>query len=98
MVYFGSHDFHIYALDMKTGKEEWLYETDGMLLTSPIVYKGIVYFECDNKHLYALDAKTGEYKWAYKTGTRRSRNKSTIASEGLVYVCHEVGIWAIDIE
>ena len=43
VVYFGSDDNYIYAVDSKTGEEKWKFKTgdDG---SSPTVSDGVVYF------------------------------------------------------
>ena len=37
MVYFGSDDNHLYALDIKTGEEKWKFETGEEVSSSPAV-------------------------------------------------------------
>jgi outer membrane protein assembly factor BamB len=67
VVYFGSYDNHLYAVDEKTGKEKWKFKTGNYVQTSPAVVDGVVYFGSDDKHLYAVDTKTGEEKWKFET-------------------------------
>ena len=52
IVYVGSSDNHLYAVDIKTGKEKLKFETGGIVST-PAVSKRVVYFGSDH-HLYAL--------------------------------------------
>jgi len=66
-VYFGSRDFHLYALDAETGAERWRYKTRTWIDTSPAVVDGIVYFGSNDGYLYALDAATGEMLWKFHT-------------------------------
>ena len=54
VVYFGSTDNHLYALDAKTGKEKWKFKTGDWVSSSPAVSDGVVYFG-SYKHIYALD-------------------------------------------
>ena len=67
MVYFGSYDKHLYAVDTKTGKQKWKFKT-GDRVHSPVVVDQVVYFCSIDKHLYAVDSKTGEEKWKFETG------------------------------
>ena len=62
VVYFGSEDDHLYAVDIKTGKEKWKFESGDSIYYTPVVSDGVVYFGSKDKHLYALDTKTGEYR------------------------------------
>ena len=63
MLYFGTKDGNLYALDEHTGKIIWTYDTEGAILTSATEASGTVYFGNDSYGLYALDAGTGEFLW-----------------------------------
>ena len=86
VVYVGSGDNHLYALDASTGDLLWSYEMgDNVYLeSSPAVSGGVVYVGSDDNHLYALDASTGDLLWSYKTGAYVE--SSPAVSGGVVYV------------
>jgi outer membrane protein assembly factor BamB len=73
VVYFGSFDSWLYALDAATGTLKWKFKTGEDktnynqvgLQSSPAVSGGVVYFGCRDSHLYAVDAATGKQKWSY---------------------------------
>lgn len=65
VVYYGSDDNRIYALDAETGEEVWTYTTGGRVLTSPAVAGGIVYAGSYDNSLYALDKDTGTMLWSF---------------------------------
>jgi len=67
IVYFGSYDKHLYAVDTKTGEEKWKFKTEN-IVQSPVLSDNVVYFGSYDKHLYAVDTKTGEEKWKFDTG------------------------------
>ena len=55
IVYFGSADGYIYAVDVETGKRRWRYKTHGgWMRSSPAVANGMIYFGSDDSYLYAL--------------------------------------------
>ncbi|KDR58844.1 outer membrane protein assembly factor BamB family protein [Limnospira platensis] len=83
VIYFGSRDNHLYALDAKTGKERWRFQTQGWIDSSPSVSEGIVYFGSGDNHLYALDANTGQQLWRFQT--ENWIFSSPAVSEGIVY-------------
>jgi outer membrane protein assembly factor BamB len=55
IVFFGSWDNYLYAVDVKTGQEKWKFKTDGEVFTSPAVADGIVFFGSKDNYLYALE-------------------------------------------
>jgi outer membrane protein assembly factor BamB len=72
MVYIGSADHAVYALDRRTGEQRWKFATKGRVSSSPAVAGGIVYVASYDGHLYAIDAATGQQKWTFATeGERR---------------------------
>lgn len=68
VIYFGSGDSHIYALDVNSGALVWTYKTGNVVHSSPAIENGIVYCGSFDGNLYALDAKTGDEKWVFEGG------------------------------
>ena len=54
MIYIGSLDGRLYALDARTGQEKWSFKTDGDVYSSPAVAGGVVYFVDTEGYLYAV--------------------------------------------
>ena len=67
VVYFGSRDGKMYALNAASGSELWEYQTGSWVDSSPTVTGGIVYFGSHDGNLYALDARTGRKIWSFHT-------------------------------
>lgn len=68
VVYFGSWDHNVYALEFESGEEQWAFETGGRVESSPAVADGVAYVGSGDQHVYALDAESGEPLWAVRTG------------------------------
>jgi outer membrane protein assembly factor BamB len=85
VVYVGSYDGKLYALDATTGALKWSYATSGIVFSSPAVANGIVYFGSDDGKLYALNATSGALLWSYATGGAIRESSPTVAN-GVVYV------------
>jgi eukaryotic-like serine/threonine-protein kinase len=66
-VYFGSSDGNLYALDAINGSLKWKFKTNGIIHTSPALYRGTIFFGSWDTYLYAVDAQTGKEKWKFKT-------------------------------
>jgi len=69
VVYVGSQDRRLYALDAQTGEEQsqWPVELDSEIQAAPIVADGIVYVGDQSGVVYALDADTGDEQWTFET-------------------------------
>lgn len=95
LVFFGSKDKNVYAVDAATGQRKWKFKTGKAVTTSPVVADGIVYAASEDKNLYAIDAKTGEKLWQFSTGNDISSTPAV--SHGLVFFgCRDKHIYAVD--
>ena len=56
VVYVGSDDKNLYAIDTVTGKEKWHFATGDHIYSSPSVANGVVYVGSNDKNLYAIGA------------------------------------------
>jgi outer membrane protein assembly factor BamB len=68
VVYFGSDDHFLYAVDVRTHELKWKFETGGLVRSRPAVAKGLVYVTSDNNYLYAVNARTGKLVWDFNLG------------------------------
>src|ERR1700733_2541456 len=84
VVYIGSVDNSIYALNGRTGAQLWSYATGGTITASPTVANGVVYVGSNDNNLYALNASTGAPLWSYTTGG--GVDSSPTVANGVVYV------------
>ena len=103
VVYFGSGDNHVYALDAQSGELKWKFKTGDVVHASPAVSGGVVYIGSWDRNLYALDAKTGAMIWKFQTGDDKTiYNQIGIASsasvvDGVIYFgCRDGHFYAVD--
>lgn len=78
LVYVGSADGNLYAVDAQSGLEHWKVETQqgsfpeqfsqGRGAFSPLLSGGILLFGACDGYFRAVDAITGKEKWKFKTG------------------------------
>ena len=71
ILYVGSSDHFLYALDAATGVLKWKFKTGGRITSSPAVLAGLIYFGSFDSNFYAVDAATGQLKWKFQTGGER---------------------------
>jgi outer membrane protein assembly factor BamB len=94
-VYFGAHDYTIYALDRIKGKGKWRYKTGGYLTSSPTVAAGIIYFGSMDNFFYALNARSGRLRLKFQSYAPIV--SSPAAADGAVYFCNSNGsLYALD--
>ena len=69
VVYFGSNDYKLYAVDATTGVKKWeaMPQQFEFIESSPVIYNGLVYVGV-GKSVYAYDATTGTQKWSFLSG------------------------------
>ena len=95
VVYVGSRDSYLHALDAAAGDLLWGYQTDGAISSSPTVSVGVVYVGSQDAHLYALDAAAGDLLWRYKTSG--DIWSTPTVSDGVVYVgSDDAHLYALD--
>jgi outer membrane protein assembly factor BamB len=85
VVYVGSADDRIRAVDAGTGGIIWSTATLGDVLSSPAVAGGIVYIGSNDQKLYALNAVDGSVRWTYVLGGR-PEGASPLVANGVVYI------------
>ena len=72
VIYIGSNDGHLYALDQQTGSQKWAFAAKGRIPSSPAVNNGLVYFDSYDGTFYAVDAVAGTLVWKFRNvGERR---------------------------
>jgi outer membrane protein assembly factor BamB len=85
IVYIGSGDQNVYALDANTGALRWSFATGDVVHASPAIANGVVIIGSWDRNVYALDAQTGRERWRYTTGNDTTiYNQIGIASSAAV--------------
>lgn len=74
-----------YALDEKTGKQVWRFDTQGEAMPGAIYLDHTLYFGTGDGHVYALDGRTGKLKWKTDIGGFVSMSSMNALGD-LVYV------------
>jgi outer membrane protein assembly factor BamB len=100
VVYVGSADKNVYALDAATGATKWTFKAAGIVRDTPAVSGGVVYVGSwmDGmpyySTLYALDAKTGTRKWAFMGA---GDHPTPVVVDGTIYIGgRQAFLYAID--
>ncbi|MGD0329665.1 MAG: PQQ-binding-like beta-propeller repeat protein [Nitrososphaeria archaeon] len=89
VVYVGSYDHNVYALNASTGAKIWSYTTGDWVTSSPAVVGGVVYVGSYDNNTYALNASSGVKLWSFTTGGWVFSSPAVVG--GVVYVGSEDG-------
>ena len=84
VVYQGTGDGRIVALDADDGKLIWSRDTTGPLATSPAVTADTIYIGFRDGQLWALRREDGEPRWIRRTSANISTSPTVL--DGVVYV------------
>lgn len=63
VLFFGSSDGKVYALDATYGEKKWVYDTGGRIWTSPIIVDSTLYVSNYERRLFALSIHDGTLLW-----------------------------------
>jgi len=96
-VYVGSRDAHLYAFDLKTGKQLWRAGKPApWVVTSPVVWGGRIYFgSSDGQYVAAVDPDSGKRVWLVRTPDNVIA--SPVLADSILYVADMSGnLFALD--
>jgi outer membrane protein assembly factor BamB len=93
LLYFGSWDHRLYALDVtgRKPKVRWTFRGDGELNAAPAYASDTLYIGSVKGSLYAVNAKTGKLRWRARSFKRFLRGREEFyatppAAYGRVYI------------
>lgn len=68
LVYIGSYDTNLYALNVSTGQLAWKFATQGGVTGRPAIQDETVYFGSEDGSLYAVTGRNGKLVWSIPAG------------------------------
>src|SRR6516225_2619235 len=102
VVYFGSGDHYVYAVDAATGALKWKFRTGDVVHATPAFADNVLYVGSWDSYFYALNANTGKQLWRFKTGEDQAIHNqigiqsSSAVSEGIVYFgCRDSNLYSL---
>jgi outer membrane protein assembly factor BamB/tRNA A-37 threonylcarbamoyl transferase component Bud32 len=70
VLYIGSYDSNLYALNAADGSFVWKYPTEGGVASTPCLHEDLIIFGSEDGNLYALSQRTGTQSWSFTTEGR----------------------------
>ncbi|MFZ5967829.1 MAG: PQQ-binding-like beta-propeller repeat protein [Bacillota bacterium] len=107
IVYIGSDDDCLYALDIQSGKEIWKYQTKGDIRSTSCINKDYIFFLSEDGNLYTLNKHIGEKRWHFSSGDRITKNELTevivagspaVENETVFFGSYDGHMYALDVE
>ncbi len=95
VVYIGSYDYNLYALDSATGKMLWKYPTKGGVVSTPFIWRRMIFFGSEDGNLYALDLSSGRIIWTFAT-SGKIRSSPKVYGETLFFGSDDANFYALD--
>lgn len=68
IVFVGSDDDYVYAIDAVTGTQKWKFKTGEDVVSSPAYANGKIFVGSNDNNVYAINAQNGDTAWMYNTG------------------------------
>ncbi len=68
VVYIGTNDGYLYAIDKVTGEVRWKFNAESAVGSSPAITTAAVYFAGRDGRFYSLSRTTGKLRWSLPTG------------------------------
>ncbi|MBI2079652.1 PQQ-like beta-propeller repeat protein, partial [Candidatus Micrarchaeota archaeon] len=98
VIYFGTLDNNLYAVDLSDGFTKWKVATEGWIMSTPYV-SDYVYFGSNDGKIYAVEKNLGRIKWSAKTGeaVQSTGTTGTLAGRSVLFIGSQDGnLYAID--
>ncbi len=67
IIFIGSQDKHLYALNARDGSIKWKENLGSVVVSTPLIGNGSLYLGGGNGEFFSLDPKTGKKNWSVKT-------------------------------
>ncbi|MCX2451442.1 PQQ-binding-like beta-propeller repeat protein [Pedobacter sp. PLR] len=98
-VFFGSRDYNIYSLNLKTGTGQWNRKESGSwIIATPFLYQDKLYMGTSDTHqFYSMGSTYGDIKWTLALHMR-VYGATRIMNKELVFGCFNGRIYFVDPE
>jgi len=82
IVYVGSDDGNLYALQLNDGRELWRFKTDDAIEAPPLIIGGSIFLGALDGTFYCIDPANGKQKWQLETESQISGSATYVTDPG----------------
>lgn len=96
VVYVGSYDTNIWALNVENGEFMWKFPTNAGIASSPVIDTSskLVLFGSEDRTFYAVDQRTGRINWSYVTKDK-IRSSPRVAHDHVFFGSDDGKVYAL---
>ena len=96
VIYLGSYDNNLYAVDATNGKLLWKFATEGSIVSRPVLADFTAMFGSEDNRFYAVSTRTKQLLWNF--ATEEPIRSSPAVSEGHVFFGSDDGyVYAVNL-
>jgi hypothetical protein len=96
ILYAGTFNNRLFAIDAATGEQKWEFRVGGLLRASPSVVHGVVFFGADDNRFYAVDAASGLEKWSFGLGGGGEQSSPAVIDGTVYFGAFDDNVYALD--
>jgi eukaryotic-like serine/threonine-protein kinase len=94
VLYVGSQDGTLFAVQESTGQTLWTYKVSSWVDSTPAVVNNMVYFGSNDGYFYALNAHTGQKVWSYNV-TYPIRSSPAVVDGKVYFGCEDYKVYCL---
>ncbi|MCU0497246.1 MAG: serine/threonine-protein kinase [Anaerolineae bacterium] len=96
LVFVGSYDTNMWAVNLEDGKQVWKHHTEGGIAATPVVdsSSGLVFFGSEDQVFRAVDHRSGRINWTFPT-KGRIRSSATLAHDHVFFGSDDGKVYAL---
>jgi outer membrane protein assembly factor BamB len=95
VIYIGSKDSCLYAIDDRTGEIKWKYKSGDMIRSTPATDSENVYFGSWDNYMYGISKKDGSLNWKYNSFWK-IQSSPVIAEDKIIFGSRSAQVIALD--
>jgi RNA polymerase sigma factor (sigma-70 family) len=93
VVYVGSLDEHLYALDLKSGEKKWDYKAGP--IAAPVSVRGKLIYVGDSDGVFHCIGPEGKKNWSFKTG-REIKSGANFAGDSILFGSSDEHLYCVN--